>query len=116
VSVPVEADDGETVSLRVRSAGDTSPKFIMTEEASVENRTASATFDLSRTAHGDRATLTVRGNEAVNESNTREMLVVDDEIGVEESGGGLDLETPGFGVVAGGLAVLVLALAARRRE
>jgi len=115
VSVPVEADDGETVSLRIRSAGDASPAFLMTEETTVENGTASATFDLSRAAHGDRATLTVRGNEAVNESDSREVLVVDEEIGVEGSGG-LDVETPGFGVVAGGLAVLVVALAARRRE
>ena len=116
VGVPVEVDDGETVTLRVRSAGDTSPSFIMTEETTVENGAANATFDLSRTAHGDRATLTVRGNEALNESNSREMLVVDESIGVEEDGGVLDLETPGFGVVAGGLAVLVVALAARRRE
>ena len=115
VSVPVAVDDGETVNLRIRSAGDASPAFLMTEEATVENGTASATFDLSRTSHGDRATLTVRGNEAVNESDSREVLVVDEEIGVDGSGG-LDLETPGFGVVAGGLAVLVVALAARRRE
>ncbi|OYR46879.1 BGTF surface domain-containing protein [Halorubrum sp. Hd13] len=115
VSVPVAVDDGETVNLRIRSAGDASPAFLMTEEASVENGTASATFDLSRTSHGDRATLTVRGNEAVNESDSREVLIVDEEVGVEGSGG-LDLETPGFGVVAGGLAVLAVTLAARRRE
>ena len=115
VSVPVAVDDGETVSLRIRSAGDATPAFLMTEETTVENGTASATFDLSRTTHGDRATLTVRGNEAVNESDSREVLVVDETVGVEGSGG-LDLETPGFGVLAGGLAVLVVAIAARRRE
>ena len=115
VSVPVELDDGETVTLRIRSAGDASPRFIQSEEVTVEDGSASATFDLSKTTHGDRARLSVRGNEALDEPVTREVLVVDEEIGVEGSGG-LDVETPGFGVVAGGLAVLVVALAARRRE
>ena len=112
LSVPVAAEDGESVALRIRSAEDTSPGFLVTEEATVENGTASATFDLSQTAHGDRATLTVGGNE----SATREVLVVDRDVGVEESGGALSLETPGFGVLAGSLAVLVTALAARRRK
>lgn len=76
VGVPVEVDDGETVSHRIRSAGNTSSNFIMTEETTVENGAANATFDLSRTAHGDRATLTVHGNEALGESNAREILVV----------------------------------------
>jgi len=116
LSVPVTAEDGETVTLRIRSDGDASPSFLMTEAATVENGTASAAFDLRRTTHGDRATLTVRGNEAVNESGAREVLVVDEEIGVEERDGVLGLEAPGFGVVAGGLAVLVVAIVARRRE
>ncbi|OTE98685.1 hypothetical protein B9G49_15060 [Halorubrum sp. SD683] len=116
LSVPVTAEDGETVTLRIRSDGDASPSFLMTEAATVENGTASAVFDLRRTTHGDRATLTVRGNEAVNESGAREVLVVDEEIGVEERDGVLGLEAPGFGVVAGGLAVLVVAIVARRRE
>jgi PGF-CTERM protein len=112
LSVPVAAEDGESVALRIRSAGDTSPGFLVTEEATVENGTASATFDLSQTTHGDRATLTVGGDE----STTREVLVVDRDVGVEESDGDLGLETPGFGVLAGSLAVLVTALAARRRK
>ena len=116
VSVPVEADDGETVEVRVRSAGDTSPAFIMTRETTVEGGTANATFDLSRAAHGDRATLTVHGNEALDGSNAREVLVVDESIGVEGDSGVLGLETPGFGVVVGGLAVLAVALVARSRE
>ena len=116
VSVPVEADDGETVEVRVRSAGDTSPAFVMTRETTVEGGTANATFDLSRAAHGDRATLTVHGNEALDGSNAREVLVVDESIGVEGDSGVLGLETPGFGVVVGGLAVLAVALVARSRE
>ena len=116
VSVPVEVDDGETVEVRVRSAGDTSPAFIMTRETTVEGGTANATFDLSRAAHGDRATLTVHGNEALDGSNAREVLVVDESIGVEGDDGVLGLETPGFGVVVSGLAVLAVALVARSRE
>lgn len=116
VSVPVEADDGETVEVRVRSAGDTSPAFIMTRETTVEGGTANATFDLSRAAHGDRATLTVHGDESLDGSNAREVLVVDESIGVEGDSGVLGLETPGFGVVVGGLAVLAVALVARSRE
>ncbi|GAA0548680.1 BGTF surface domain-containing protein [Halorubrum ejinorense] len=116
VSVPVEADDGETVSVRIRSTGDASPAFIMTREATVEGGTANATFDLSRAAHGDRATLTVHGNEALNGSNAREVLVVDESIGVEGDGSVLGVEAPGFGVVVSGLAVLAVALVARSRE
>ena len=112
LSVPVAAEDGESVALRIRSAGDTSPGFLVTEEATVENGTASATFDLSQTTHGDRATLTVGGDE----STTRDVLVVDRDVGVEESGGDLGLETPGFGVLAGSLAVLVTVLSIRRRK
>lgn len=116
VSVPVDLDDGETVTLRIRSAGDASPRFILSEEVTVEDGSASATFDLSQTTHGDRARLSVRGNEALEEPVTREVLVVDEEVGVEGSDGVLDVEAPGFGVVAGGLAVLAVALVARRRE
>jgi hypothetical protein len=116
VSVPVPVDDGETVNVRIRSAGNASEGFLVTEEASVEDGAANVTVDLSRTSHGDRATLTVGGNEALDESNSRDVLVVNESIGVEESGGALGVEAPGFGVVAGGLAVLVVALAARRSE
>ncbi|EMA61144.1 BGTF surface domain-containing protein [Halorubrum lipolyticum] len=116
VRVPVELDDGEEVTLRIRSIGDASPAFLMTEEATVEDGSASAAFDLSRATHGDRATLTVRGNEALDEPVDREVLVVDEEVGVEESDGVLNVETPGFGIVAGGLAVLIAALAVRQRE
>ena len=37
-------------------------------------------------------------------------------VAVEESDGGLGAETPGFGIGGGGLAVLVVALVARRQE
>ena len=115
VSVPVDLDDGETVSVRVRSAGDASPRFIVQNETTVEDESATATVDLSEATHGDRATLTVRGNEALDEPVEREVLVVDEEVGVEERDGGLDVESPGFGVVAGGLALLAAALVAGRR-
>jgi hypothetical protein len=116
VSVPVPVDDGETVNVRIRSAGNAGEGFLVTEEASVEDGAANVTVDLSQTSHGDRATLTVGGNEALDESNSRDVLVVNESIGVEESGGALGVEAPGFGVVAGGLAVLVVALVARRPE
>jgi hypothetical protein len=116
LSVPVPLDDGETVTLRLRSAGDTSPGFIQSEEATVENGSARATFDLSGAAHGDRATLTVSGSDALDEPVEREVLVVDEDVGVEETGGGLGVESPGFGVIAGGLALLVAGLVARRRK
>lgn len=115
VSVPVDLDDGETVTLRVRSAGDTSPGFILQNETTVENGSASATVDLSAATHGDRATLTVRGSDALDEPVEREVLVVDEAVGVEERDGGLDVETAGFGAVAGGVALLAAALVARRR-
>ncbi|EMA62798.1 BGTF surface domain-containing protein [Halorubrum kocurii] len=115
VSVPVDLDDGETVTIRIRSAGDASPGFILQKETTVEDGSASAIFDLSQATHGDRATLTVSGNEALDEPVDRKVLVVDEKVGVEESDGGLDVETPGFGVVAGGLAILAAVLVARRR-
>lgn len=116
VTVPVDLDDGETVTIRIRSASNASHAFIMNEETTIEDGEASASINLSQAVHGDRATLTVRGNEALDEPITYEMLVVDEEIGVEESGGILDTEAPGFGVVAAGVALLAAVLTARRWE
>ncbi|WP_281196042.1 BGTF surface domain-containing protein [Halorubrum sp. F4] len=133
VTVPVDLADGESVTLRIRSAADASPAYIMTEEATVEDGEATATFDLSRTSHGDRATLTVRGNDELDGESEHDVLVVDESIGVQEGGSGgddaeggsaddgdsgddgTDTSVPGFGVVVGALALCAAALAAGRR-
>ncbi|WP_066412028.1 BGTF surface domain-containing protein [Halorubrum aethiopicum] len=129
VTVPVDLADGETVTLRIRSAADASPAYIKTEEATVEDGEATARFDLSETSHGDRATLTVRGNDGLDGESEHEVLVVDESIGVEEADGGsgddstdgsasddgTTTSVPGFGVVAAALALLGGALVARRR-
>lgn len=141
VTVPVDLADGESVTLRMRSAADASPAYILTEETTVEDGEATATFDLSRTSHGDRATLTVRGNDGLDGESEHDVLVVDESIGVEdgESGNdggesddgtgsaddggsadggddGTDTSVPGFGVVAAALALCATALVARRRR
>ncbi|MEZ3163515.1 BGTF surface domain-containing protein [Halorubrum sp. RMP-47] len=115
VSVSVPLDDGETVDLRIRSDTDASTGFIMTEETTVENGSASATFELSPASHGDRATLTVRGKERLDKEVTREVLVVDESIGVGQSGNASVGESPGFGIVAGALALLLVTAVVQRR-
>jgi hypothetical protein len=115
VSVSVPLDDGETVNLRIRSAANASTAFIMSEEATVEGRSANATFDLSPATHGDRATLVVRGNEALDERISRDVLVVNEEIGVDQTGDPSGVESPGFGAVAAALALLAVSFVARRR-
>ncbi|ELZ58636.1 MULTISPECIES: BGTF surface domain-containing protein [Halorubrum] len=114
VSVPVSLGDGETVDLRLRSAGNASTPFVMTEETTVEGGSANATFDLSRATHGDRATLRVMDEEA-DRLNEFDVLVVDEGVGVERSGDASGVESPGFGVVAAGLALLLASFVARRR-
>jgi PGF-CTERM protein len=131
VTVPVDLADGETVTVRLRSAGDASPAYIKTEETTVEGGEATARFDLSETSHGDRATLTVVGNDALDGENDHEVLVVDESIGVEDGDGngaedgsgsadggndGTDTSVPGFGVVVTAVALLGGALVAKRRE
>lgn len=135
VTVPVDLADGERVTLRIRSAADASPAYLMSEEATVEEGEATATFDLSRASHGDRATLTVRGNDGLDDETERAVLVVDESIGVEDGtdggddgtdgdgtddGGadddGTDASVPGFGVVVAAIALLGTALVARRRN
>ncbi|GAA0519490.1 PGF-CTERM protein [Halorubrum aquaticum] len=137
VSVPVDLADGETVTLRIRSTGDATPAYIKTAEPTVEDGEATATFDLSRASHGDRATLTVRGNDGLDGENEHEVLIVDESIGVEESGedggnggtgsaddgsgdggsdDGTDTSVPGFGVVVAVLALCATALVANRRR
>ncbi len=135
VTVPVDLADGESVTLRMRSAADASPAYILTEETTVEDGETTATFDLSRASHGDRATLTVRGNDGLDGESEHAVLVADESIGVEDGesgtdGGesddgtgsaddgddGTDTSVPGFGVVVAALALLGTALLARRRN
>ncbi|RAW45314.1 hypothetical protein DQW50_10135 [Halorubrum sp. 48-1-W] len=135
VTVPVDLADGERVTLRIRSDADASPAYLMTEEATVEDGEATAAFDLRQASHGDRATLTVRGNDGLDGEREYAVLVVDESIGVEddlrsddsaddgtaEDGSadddddGTDTSVPGFGVVAAVVALLGTALVARRR-
>lgn len=136
VTVSVDLADGERVTLRIRSDADASPAYLMTEEATVEDGEATAAFDLREASHGDRATLTVRGNDGLDGEREYAVLVVDESIGVEDDlrsddsaddgtaedgsvdddgGDGTDTSVPGFGVVAAVVALLGTALVARRR-
>lgn len=114
VTVPVELDDGASVEVRLRSAGDAGTNFIKTRETVVSEGEATATFNASVTEPGDRATLTVRGNEEIDEPVTRDVLVVEDVDSPE--GGTTKNEAPGFGPVVAVLALLGAALVARVRE
>ncbi|SMO35844.1 BGTF surface domain-containing protein [Halorubrum cibi] len=127
VTVPVDLADGETVTLRMRSTGDATPAYIKTAEPTVEGGEATATFDLSQASHGDRATLTVRGNDGLDGETEHDVLIVDESIGVEEDDGtesaddggpgdGTDTSVPGFGVVVAVLALCATALVANRRS
>ena len=113
VTVPVELDDGATVEVRLRSAGNASTNYIKTREATVTDGEATATFNASAAEPGDRATLTVRGNEGLDDTVTRDVLVVDD---VDDPGSGdTGDEAPGFGLVVAVVGLLGAALVARVR-
>lgn len=114
VTVPVKLDDGASVDIRLRSAGNSSTNFIKSQEATVSNGTATTTFDMSVTEPGDRATLTVRDNGGLDEPVTRDVLVVEDVESPE--GGDSGDEAPGFGFVVTTLALLGAALFARVRK
>lgn len=113
VTVPVELDDGAAVEMRLRSAGDASTNFIKTQGTTVTDGEATATFDASVAEPGDRATLTVRGNEALDGPVTRDVLVVEDVDSPESDD--TDDEAPGFGPVVAPLALLGAAFVARVR-
>jgi len=114
VTVPVELDDGASVEVRLRSAGNGSTSFIKTRETVVSGGEATATFNASVAEPSDRATLTVRGHEELGEPVTRDVLVVEDVDSPE--GGTTENEAPGFGPVVAVLALLGAALVARVRE
>lgn len=131
VSVPVDAADAERVRLRVRSAADAATPFVVTETTAVEDGAATATVDLSRASHGDRATLRV-ANEDGDRLNEFDVLVVDEEVGVAEAtddgeaGEATDdeptdgeaasaAESPGFGLAAAVAGLLATLAVARRR-
>lgn len=113
VAVPVELDDGATVEIRLRSAGNASTNYIRTREATVTDGEATATINASVAEPGERATLTVRETEELDEPVTRDVLVVDDVDSPEtgDTGG----EAPGFGPVVAALGLLGAALVARVR-
>lgn len=113
VTVPVELDDGASVEVRLRSADSATTNFIKTREATVTDGEATATLNASVAEPGDRATLTVRGNENLDEPVTRNVLVVDDVDSPDagDTGG----ESPGFGVIVAALGLLGAALVARVR-
>lgn len=113
VTVPVGLGDGESVEVRLRSTGDSGANFIKTRETTVSEGEATATFNASVAEPGDRATLTVRGNEGLDEPVTRDVLVVEH---VESPKGDSGSEAPGFGPVAAGLALFGAALVARVRD
>lgn len=114
VTVPVELDDGAAVEMRLRSAGNASTNYIKTQEATVTDGEATATFNASVAEPGDRATLTVRGNKALDDPVTRDVLVVEDVESPES--GDTDDGAPGFGPLVAALALLGAALIARVRE
>jgi hypothetical protein len=113
VRVPVELDDGESVEVRLRSAGDSGTNFIKTQETTVSEGEATATFNASVAEPGARATLTVRGHEGLDEPVTRDVLVVEDVESPEIGDSGS--EAPGFGPVVAALALLGALLVARIR-
>lgn len=80
IVVPVEADDGVEVPIRIESANADSA-FLLTRDASVEDGDAAATFDFSAVKHGTAATANGRYDGST--VGSVEVLVVDPTIGVE---------------------------------
>ena len=96
IAVPTVADDGDEVIARLRSTGQTDPSFIMTEEATVADGTAVATFDLSAVPHGATATATARSDG--NDGTETTVLVIDPNVGIEGDVTLADVETRGDAV------------------
>lgn len=106
---------GTTVSVRIQSAGDTSPRFFRTADATVgENGTFTAEFDLADLAPGDTFSVTVvSGNSTVAEA---EGTVVAADEPVTPTATATETTGPGFGPVAAVSALAAAVAAARRRS
>ncbi|POG55311.1 BGTF surface domain-containing protein [Haloferax marisrubri] len=112
-----DLEAGTTLSVRVQSTGDTSPRFLKTSEAVVgDGGNFSATLDFSEIPPGSTFSVTVR-NEST-ELAEREGVVVGDTTPSTTSASTTDTGIPGFGAGLGALAVAGLgavALLAGRR-
>ncbi|MCO8267488.1 BGTF surface domain-containing protein [Haloferax prahovense] len=106
-----DLEAGTTLSVRVQSAGDTSPRFLKTSEAVVgENGNFSATLDFSEIPPGSTFSVSVRnGSNALAEA---EGVVVEDAASTTTSASTTDTGIPGFGTGVGALAVAGLGAAA----
>ncbi|AKU07879.1 BGTF surface domain-containing protein [Haloferax gibbonsii] len=106
-----DLEAGTTVSVRVQSASDTSPRFLKTSEAVVgDDGNFSATLDFSDIPPGSTFSVSVR-----NESSAlaeAEGVVVEDAATTTTSASTTDTGIPGFGAGLGALAVAGLGAAA----
>lgn len=108
-----DLSDGTTVSVRIQSAGDTSPRFLRTADATVgENGTFAAEFDLADLAPGDTFSVTV----AAGNSTVAEAAVVATDEPVTPTATATETTGPGFGPVAAVSALAAAVAGARRRS
>lgn len=109
-------EPGETVTVRVQSAGDTTPRFFKSADASVgENGGFAVEFDLADLAPGDGFSVTVtHGNSSIAEAKG---TVVADDVPVTSTPTETRTETagPGFELVTAGTAIAVAIAMAWRR-
>ncbi|MFC6785487.1 BGTF surface domain-containing protein [Halobaculum halobium] len=114
-----ELDAGSTVSVRVQSAGDTSPRFFKSADATVaQDGTFAAEFDLSGQSPGNHFSVTVSHNGTTITEATGRVVPEDEPVTATPSETATQTETTGAGFGAG-LAVSALAVAAglaRRRR
>lgn len=116
-----DLDAGETVTIRVQSTGDTSPRFFKSADVSVgENGTFVGEFDLADLSPGATFAVTVthEGSPIAEVDGT----VVAADVPVTPTSTEVRTETrtettgPGFGLLTAGTAVAVAITAARRRS
>lgn len=80
IAVPVEAADSADATIRVRSDGGESP-FLLTQETSVNDGVAAATFNFSDVNHGTTATVDVRHDGTT--TKPVEVIIVNPTIGIK---------------------------------
>jgi PGF-CTERM protein len=107
-------DPGTELQVRVRSAGDTEPRFLQTDAATVaDDGSWESSFNLSAVETHDSITVTVVAADG-NQTADFDVPVRDDQATPTETGTGTS--TPGFGVVVALGGVLGGVLALRRRH
>lgn len=112
-----DLDAGETVTIRVQSTGDTSPRFFKSADVSVgENGTFVGEFDLADLSSGATFAVTVTHEGSAIAEADGSVVATDVPVTPTPTGTRTETTGPGFGLLTAGTAVAAAMAAAHRRS